>query len=554
MSEHPKEYMPGSPGWRKQQQEKANGADGKVVPFEKKGRGRGTPKTPKTPKPGSDAITLVKGRRGQAVDDALTVIRKRGSLYERGGELVRVMAGGVEPVADDWLLDYFDRHVNFYNEAHDLRDAPQWLGKRINVKKGERGLPELRAVITAPVMRDDGSLLDLPGYDEATGLLLVASEWPHVRRSPGREELRAAAATVWKPFVEFPFVDDAARGVMLAALLTSVSRQTLPLAPGFSFDAPAAGTGKTLLAFCLLALCGMDREAIPECRDEEELRKRLLAALRSGRPAVLLDNIRGVFGSAALEAALTTQIYSDRLLGGSRMLSLPTALLLLISGNNFRPAGDLWRRLLTCRIDAKTEAPERRAFKLEPFEHCRDNRQAIVAAALTLLRGFVSAGSPRATKDRIASFEAWDDRVRQAVIWIGRQGLMPDGASVADPVNVMERAKRAEPERVKLGALLMAAHSVMRDGRWRVADLIKAAEPAAGGHASCSEDVAALRAALEEIAVERGAINPRILGRWIERQADQHCAGLWLERAGTKWRAVLWQVKGIPEVDPEDDT
>jgi hypothetical protein len=321
----------------------------------------------------------------------------------------------------------------------------------------------------------------------------------------------------------------------------------LPLAPAFSFDAPAAGTGTTLLGFCLLALCGMDRQAIPECRDEEEVRKRLLSTLRSGQPGVLFDNIRGQFGSAALDSMLTTQLYSDRLLGGSRMLALPTTALVLISGNNFRPSGDLWRRLLTCRIDAKTEAPERRFFAVEPFEHCRDNRQAMVAAALTLLRAFAAAGSPRDTQDKLASYEQWDNRVRQAVIWLAAQDIMP--APISDPVDAIERAKRDEPEHQKLAALLTAAHATMQDGRWRVVDLIKVSEPAASSPVTCSEVVAVLREAIEEIASDHGKINPRILGRWIERHAERRCDGMWIERSGVRWKTALWRVRGEPKAE-----
>jgi hypothetical protein len=513
--------------------------------------GLGTPKTPKTPK---GAIRLARGERARVTDEALAVLRKRGDLFERGGELVRVALAGVEPVADDWLLDAFDRTVKFIGARKvgdgfedEARDAPQWLGKRVNAKKGERGLRELRAVITAPTMREDGTLLDKAGYDKATGLLLVKGEWPRVPAKPSDGQMKAAAAMLWAPFAEFPFVDDAARSVMLAAILTAVVRQTLPLAPAFSFDAPAAGTGKTLLAFCLLALCGMDRQAIPECRDDEEVRKRLLSTLRSGQPGVLFDNIRGQFGSAALEAMLTTQVYSDRLLGGSRMLALPTAVLVLISGNNFRPSGDLWRRLLTCRIDAKTEDPERRSFAIEPFEHCTDNRQDMVAAALTLLRGFVVAGSPRTTPDKLASYEAWDNRVRQAVVWLAAQDIMP--APIGDPVDAIERAKRAEPENQKLAALLTAAHATMGDRAWRVADLVKASEQAAHAPVMCPEHITVLRETLEEIAGEHGKINPRKLGRWIEKQAERRCGGVWVEHAGIRWKVALWRVRGEPTAE-----
>lgn len=323
------------------------------------------------------------------------------------------------------------------------------------------------------------------GYDAATGLLLRGGKWPHIPDNPSPDELRAAAA-VWKPFEEFPFVDDVARGVMLAAILTAVVRQTLPLAPGFSFDAPAAGSGKTLLAQCLLVLCGATAAAvIPECQDDEENRKRLLAALREGRQGILFDNIRGQYGSSAIEALLTTSVYEDRVLGASQMLALPTTSLILFSGNNLRLRGDLYRRILTSRIDAKTDAPERRTFALNPLVYCQNHRQELVAAALTLLRGFVTVVSPRATPDKMGSFEAWDDRVRQAVLWIGQQGIMPEGASVDDPLKAMEAAKADEPERQKLGALLSAVHAAFGNEKWRSADLISTAQQMDVVHGAC---------------------------------------------------------------------
>src|SRR5262249_12068781 len=160
----------------------------------------------------------------------------------------------------------------------------------------------------------------------------------------------------------------------------------------------------------------------------------------------------------------------------------------------------------------RTEAPERRSFAVEPFQHCTEHRQAMVAAALTLLRGFVAAGTPRTTPDRLASYEHWADRVRQAVLWLAGEGVSPEAG--ADPGGAMERAKEAEPEHQKLVGLLTAAHTVMSGRRWRVADLIQASELAVSSPTMCPEPVAALREFLLDIADDRGRINPRILGRW----------------------------------------
>ena len=46
------------------------------------------------------------------------------------------------------------------------------------------------------------------------------------------------------------------------------------------------------------------------------------------------------------------------------------------------PEGDLWRRLLTCRLDARSDAPERRFFPLEPPVYGRRDRKEIVGAGL----------------------------------------------------------------------------------------------------------------------------------------------------------------------------
>lgn len=501
----------------------------------------------------SAEIRLVTGEQPRVVDEALALLRDRGEVYERGGEMVRLTRDGLAPVADEWLLDYYGRHVIFKTvkvtqdgATETRKDAPTWLARRVSAKSGERGLKEVKAVITAPTLREDGSILATPGYDAASGLLLRGNgKWPRVPETPSRAELETAASALWHPFQQFPFVDEISRGVMLAALLTAVVRQTLPTAPGFMFDAPSASSGKTLLAKCAMMIGGAVPAAIAECSDDDEIRKRTFSALREGATGLLFDNLRGDFTSSTLEAYLTSQEIRERVLGVSQTVIVPNTALFLFSGNNLRLKGDLWRRILITRIDAKTDAPERRSFDFDPLALCRERRQELVAAALTLLRGFIAAGSPRATPDKVGSFEVWDDRVRQAVVWIGREGQLSRVGNFGDPGLAIERAKAAEPERVKLAAFLSAVHALKGDGRWRVAELIEAAR---GMEHRTTDDgaVAAnvLRDVLEEIAGERGNLNPRILGRWIERNADRRCDGLWLERIETRRTCgAQWHVR-----------
>ena len=77
--------------------------------------------------------------------------------------------------------------------------------------------------------------------------------------------------------------------------------------------------------------------------------------------------------------------------------------------------------------------------------------------------------------------------------------------------------------------------------RWRTKDLMQKAEFA-------SDDAAReLRDVLLEIAGERGSINVRMLGRWIERQVEVRCGGLHVERAGERQRAALWRILSVDD-------
>ncbi|MCC6198501.1 MAG: hypothetical protein IT518_28965 [Burkholderiales bacterium] len=102
-------------------------------------------------------------------------------------------------------------------------------------------------------------MLAAAGYDAVTVLRLALpddAEIVPVAERPTRDQAQAALDVLWRPFAEFPWVDGLARAARLAAL-TAVVRPILPTSPAFGHDAPAVGSGKTLLARCVGALaCG----------------------------------------------------------------------------------------------------------------------------------------------------------------------------------------------------------------------------------------------------------------------------------------------------------
>jgi hypothetical protein len=142
-------------------------------------------------------------------------------------------------------------------------------------------LPTLRGVVEAPILRPDGSILSAPGFDEATGLFLFADEgWPAVPDIPSLEDAKSALSSILEPFLEFPFVDDAARSVLIAAILTAIQRRLLESAPLFAFDAPSQRSGKSLLAESVgLIVTGRRPPATGVARSEDELRKAITSSL-----------------------------------------------------------------------------------------------------------------------------------------------------------------------------------------------------------------------------------------------------------------------------------
>jgi hypothetical protein len=95
---------------------------------------------------------------------------------------------------------------------------------------------------------------------------------------------------------------------LLPALLTAVQRPVLSMAPDFAFDAPRQGTCKSLLTECCADLAtGELPQAWPLIsNNEDEVRKRILTAHRSGARVMLWDNIVGQFDNPALAVLLTS--------------------------------------------------------------------------------------------------------------------------------------------------------------------------------------------------------------------------------------------------------
>ena len=492
-------------------------------------------------------------------EEAIKAVEARPDLgvYKRGRSLVTVSRAGlskkrwlrrpsgapvivqIEQARMLAILDLAAEWVK-WNERDQVEVAqrpPAWVATQI-LARLEWPYPYLEAVIEAPTLRWDGSILADPGWDEDTGLLyepMPGTKWPAIPDQPTDDDVRDAAAALVDPVHDFPFLANTDRAAYVAAVLTIVARDMIDgPTPMFPIRAPTPGTGKTLLAE-VIGLIGTGREppAMTMTYENEELRKRITSLAIEGTPLVLLDNLSGSLGSDALAAALTKTEWEDRLLGVSQMVRVPLRAVWLASGNNLGFRRTLGRRVVPIDLDAGIETPEdRTGFKYDDLKaHVREARPSLVIAALTLLRGFHVAGRPRHAAPRMGSFEAWDDLVRSAVVWAG----LDDPAPTGDPTRGRGRVRsQADDDTEALGSLLDALSREYSEP-FTTADLIQRAgrDPE-------------LRGILDVAAGPRrgGPATAQSLGATFREARDRPVGGLALRRNNRAWSVQRMEAEG----------
>jgi hypothetical protein len=488
------------------------------------------------------------GENARLTDECLRVMREHGDVFDFGTEMARVVAGRVFICNRGWVQDYLSRRVRFVRfdsrapkgtDPWKPTDCPDKVAQAVMDRVAERGLPVLRGVITAPTMRDDGSVLDKPGYDSATGLLFVSDgNTPSVPANPTTTDVLAALRELMAPVSLFPYADAASRSVALSALLTACVRRSLPRAPGFANDAPVAGTGKSLLAQTVLALGGHSGASNTPPPTDEEMGKVLFASLRAGAGAIFFDNYAQPVGGPAIDQFLTAEVYSGRVLGTSTTAAdMPNGALVLFTGNNLQIKGDTCRRVLVCRLDARVEHPNRRAFDFDPEQYVRSRRQSLVVAALTLMRGYLVSGAPLKGRP-LGSFEKWDALVRQTVCWLAE---MQDEFELADPSTTTEGTDAVDESKNHLGDMLTAWRSAFGDEPRTAAEVLTFVddeyaddETKRAAQASLAQSVARLRRSPRE------PVDAVRLGMWLHKHRERVTCGMRFESPIARKNSRAW--------------
>ncbi len=299
------------------------------------------------------------------------------------------------------------------------------------------GVRPLRGIVGAPVLREDGTLLQAPGYDRATGLYLAPKVLlPPVPDKPSNAQARASWDFIMARFlIDFPWVAPADRANALALMVTPILRRfARSLVPFGLVSATMPGSGKTILTAAAGLVYG--QSVLTWTHSEEELRKAITAVLAKPVGAIVFDNIEegAVIRSATLAQLLTAPTWSDRKLGSSVTLERSNDKVWMATGNNLSVGGDMPSRTVLIRLDPKMPKPEERTgfaipdlsrWVLEP-----ENQRVLLGHLLVLVMHWCAAGAPRAAGHVMRQFTPWAQTVGGFLAHHGVEGFLTNAEDV----------------------------------------------------------------------------------------------------------------------------
>ena len=104
------------------------------------------------------------------------------------------------------------------------------------LSRGEWRLPILKGVINTPIISLDGTIFNITGYNQETGLIFNynESDFDQIPENLSIDAARAAMKIIEDVVIEFPFATDTVdKSVALACILTAIIRPAIKTAPIF---------------------------------------------------------------------------------------------------------------------------------------------------------------------------------------------------------------------------------------------------------------------------------------------------------------------------------
>ncbi len=328
----------------------------------------------------------------------------------------------IEPMPRPRLRELLSRHARWVIPTREdptsliSTPVPQWAVRAIAARWHWPGVKVLTGFVTTPLLRPDGTVLQTPGHDAATGLFLVPDEkFPPIPATPTRDDAIAAIDELCSAAADFQFATPRDRSAWLAMVLTPFARFVTPgPAPLFMFG--HRGERATIDALISVA------DAIMAGGPSMTMHQSDL--LETTRRAIENLAARGEW-SVDLRDAFRRRPQDVRdLLIRLRKLELRSPIVWFttcwtVSGEPVDPGlvaihlADLGREMpptLAGFTIARGDVPAVVASR----------RGALVAAAVTVLRAWWAAERPAQDLPTPPGLEAWSRSVRGALVWAGQ--------------------------------------------------------------------------------------------------------------------------------------
>jgi hypothetical protein len=361
-------------------------------------------------------------------DELVKYLKDKDKLFFRKDirEVVEITEEGFEIVKPTRFITIIERYFDPYvfiekkgvSSAHHkslgqqtsrvVLDSPNFQDE---IKTINRIFP-----VAMPILYEGKLTLPSKGHDERFSSWLDYNS-PNINKDISIEEAKEKILEIYE---EFCFQDEQDKINAIAGLITPFlkglfSRFNVRV-PMFSYMANRERAGKDYCAGITgIVLEGENSEETPISSGEfnssggnDELRKKLVSALISGKKRMHFANNKGKLNNAVLEGFLTQPTFSDRLLGKNELVHFKNELDISISGNigmTFTP--DLANRSRFINLFLDIEDANKRKFKNPNLhESVLKDREYILSCIYALIRNWFDNDMPKGSI-KFASYPEW---------------------------------------------------------------------------------------------------------------------------------------------------
>lgn len=477
-------------------------------------------------------------------DSVAEALSRDESLYQRAGNLARVVVSDASPriePLDAAILRETITRVTCLRQMRGENEIevhpPSWCVQAVHNRK-QWPVPELEAVVEYPVLTPAGKVIAASGYDPSTRLYFAPmGKVAAVPSNPKAEHVHAAKDLLLDLISDFPWVDESHRSSWFAAALTPLARFAFDgPAPLFLADANVQGVGKTTAIKIIGSIItGRHMSPTPYTSDSDEMRKRITSAAMAGCQLIMLDNLEGYIKSAPLDVVLTSNWWSDRLLGVNKNFDGRIRATWFGTGNNCQLSPDLAsRRTCWLRMESPLERPDTRSdFKHDIEHYALQERPRLLAALLTLLQAYSAAGKPDQHLKAWGSYTAWSHIVRNCIAWAG----------LADPYDSRPTVTGNDPQTEALGLLMLAWKEVQTPRGLTSGEFVRLLDEHRN-KSDVPEWVSNAQAALDVLV---GKLDSRAIGTLIRTRRKRVVNNLYFDAASQSHNANRWLVRTSAE-------